>query len=220
MYLAWVKLVLARDEVTRPEWFAVLIGAYMVFYQTILWSLSGLRSLRMVVLGLIAIILIGVGLLPSFPREALSPWLSENFLIAQVAGLALIAFLAAWMVVARQRCGGGRGRHRLKALIGRIADVLPRRYRCFGSPAGAQFWFEWRRSGLLLPLCIGALLLLVIGPLSWHMRNEADSTLRILAATLAMPMFLALPVGMSKRMKILFRRTFQCFSSTRQRRHA
>ena len=194
-YLAWVKLVVAHGEAGRPEWSAVLIGAYMVFYQTILWSLSGLRAVRMVVLGLIAIILIGVGFLPSFPPEVLSPWLSERVLIVPVVGFALIAFLTSWMYVARQRSGGGWRRHWPKALIERIADDLPRGTRPFSSSAAAQFWFEWRRSGSLLPLCAGALLLVVIGPLSWHMRNDPASTLRILIATLAMPVILAAPVG-------------------------
>src|SRR5213080_32131 len=106
-------------------------------------------------------------------------WLSERVLIVPVVGFALIAFLTSWMYVARQRSGGGWRRHWPKALIERIADDLPRGTRPFSSSAAAQFWFEWRRSGSLLPLCAGALLLVVIGPLSWHMRNDPASTLRI-----------------------------------------
>src|SRR5204862_7850195 len=65
----------------------------------------------------------------------------------------------------------------------------------FASPAAAQFWFEWRRSGSLLPFCIGAMLILVIGPLSWHLKDEPADTLWILGWTLAMPMIVAAPLG-------------------------
>jgi hypothetical protein len=39
------------------------------------------------------------------------------------------------------------------------------------------------------------MLIVVIGPFSWYMRNDGGNTMRILVATLAMPMALALPVG-------------------------
>ena len=195
IYLAWVKLVFAPDLLARPGWFAVLIGAYLVFYQTILWSLAGFRMMRMIVLGLVGTSFVGVAFLPGFAKYVSSSWLSEKVLIALLVGLSLVAFVAAWICVARQRCGGGRRRNWLKALIERIADALPRRRKGFASPAAAQFWFEWRRSGLLLPLCIGAMLILLIGPLSWIMRKDSDSTLWILGWTLALPVILAAPVG-------------------------
>ena len=194
-YLAWVKLVFAHDNLARPGWIAVLIGAYMVFYQTILWTLAGFQTLRVIVLGLLGTSFVGVAFLPLFAEYTSSPWLSESVLSMLLAGLTLIAFLAAWISVGRQRCGGGRRRNRFKALIERIADALPRRKKGFRSPAAAQFWFEWRRSGLLLPLCIGALLVVVIGPLSWHMRDDPAGTLWILGWVLAMPVILAAPVG-------------------------
>jgi multisubunit Na+/H+ antiporter MnhC subunit len=169
--LAWVKLVFVHDKLARPGWLAVLIGAYMVFYQTVLWSLAGLRILRMIVLGLIGTGFVGVAFLPFFGESISSPLLSEKVLIALLIALALVAFLISWICVAHQRCGGGRRRNWLKALIERIADALPSRGKDFHSPAAAQYWFEWRRSGLLLPLCIGAMLILVIGPISWHLKN-------------------------------------------------
>jgi hypothetical protein len=79
--------------------------------------------------------------------------------------------------------------------VDRISDVLPRRTAPFSSAAAAHFWFEWRSSGFLLPLLVGATLIVVIAPLSWYMRDGGGNTMRILAATLAMPIALALPVG-------------------------
>src|SRR5262249_11303286 len=54
---------------------------------------------------------------------------------------------------------------------------------------------EWKRSGRVLPYYVGLLLLVAFGPVAIYAIREADSTLRILAAALAMPMMLALPIG-------------------------
>jgi hypothetical protein len=74
-------------------------------------------------------------------------------------------------------------------------DVLPRRKRGFRSPASAQFWLEWRRSGMLLPLLIGALLIVFIGPIAWTTANTPGASLWILFWTLALPPIVALPLG-------------------------
>jgi len=79
--------------------------------------------------------------------------------------------------------------------VDRIADVLPRRRRTFGSAAGAQFWLEWRRGGFLLPLSVGTLLLVFIGPLSWLLRDDPAANVWILGWTLATPLILAAPIG-------------------------
>ncbi len=193
-YLAWLALVFGHS-LKKPEWIAVLLGAYMVFYQTILWSLAGFRILRIVVLGLVGTSFVGVASLPLFAQFIPSLWLSEKILIPLVTLVALAAFVMAWISLARQRCGGGRRRNRLRALIGWVTEVLPERKRGFRSPAAAQFWFEWRRIGILMPALIGALLVLVIGPISWHLRAEPGAALRILAWTLAMPVILAMVAG-------------------------
>ena len=195
VYVVWIKLVFAYDPLQRPEWFAALIGAYMVFYQTILWGLAGFRMLRMILLGLVGTSFVGVAFLPGFAKYLSSPWLSETLLIPLFVGLSLMTFVISWVCVARQRCGGGRRRNWLKELIERIAGALPRRTKGFASPAGAHFWFEWRHSGWLLPGCIAAMLIVVIGPLSWVMRKDPDSTMWVLGWTLAMPVILAVPVG-------------------------
>jgi hypothetical protein len=195
VYFSWMKLVFTHDPLARPGWLVGLIGAYMVFYQTILWSLAGFRILRIIVLGLIGTSFVGVAFLPAFAKYVSSPWLSEKVLIAMFVALSLMAFVISWICVARQRFGGGHRRNWLKALIDRVGDALPRRSKDFSSSVGAQFWFEWRRFGLLLPLCIGAMLILVIGPLSWVMRKDSDSALWVLGWTLAMPVILAAPVG-------------------------
>jgi hypothetical protein len=180
----FAAVALGRTELSGLT--AVRLGVFMVLYQTILWTLAAFGALRTIVLGLVAIGFIFMGLPSLLPSDA------SRF--ARLAALAVIAFLFAWMYVALQRSGGVRY-NGFKALIARIGDGQPSRRKGFSSPAAAQFWFEWRRSGLYLPLYIGGLLLVVIGPLSWYMRDEPGTTMRILAATLAMPIILALPVG-------------------------
>jgi hypothetical protein len=139
---------------------------------------------------------VGVAFMPVFFKLTPVWWLSETVLIAALAALALLAYLTAWNVVSRQRTGGGVRENWVKSVADQIMDLLPRRRAGFNSAAAAQFWFEWRRSGLLLPAVVAAMLLVVIGPISWHLRDEAMVVLWILPQTLAMPVVLA--AAMSK----------------------
>jgi hypothetical protein len=76
-----------------------------------------------------------------------------------------------------------------------MLDFLPRRKTDFASPAGAQFWFEWRRFGMILPLCVAGMLLFFIRPLSFYCRANGEDTLRVLLWTLATPVILGAIVG-------------------------
>jgi hypothetical protein len=195
VYGAWLKLVFTHGEVARPVWLGVLLGSSVVSYLAILWGLARHRMMRMIALGLAGTGSIGVAFLPGFGAYLPSRWLSESRLIPLVAGVALATAIAAWLTVARQRTGGGGSRNFLVNLTDPAVDLLPRRRRDFASAAGAQFWFEWRRCGLLLPLCVSTALVLIIAPISWLLRNDHAATLWILGWTLAMPMLLALPIG-------------------------
>ena len=48
-----------------------------------------------------------------------------------------------------------------------------------------------------LPTLVGGLLLLVIAPLSWRARTNPGDTLRVLVGTMAMPLVLAIPIGIA-----------------------
>lgn len=194
-YTAWIKLVWTHKQIPLPEWFAVVLGAYVVFYQTTLWCLAGLRIMRIVALSFGGVTVILVGFLPFSAENNPSPWLSEKRLISIMVGLALIAFITSWAIVSRQRCGGGRRRGWIKALVDRISDALPRRTRDFGSPAEAQFWFEWRRVGFLLPVCTAFALLLLFAPVSWAFRTDPGFTVSTVIKTLAVPIILAFVIG-------------------------
>ncbi|HEY3862621.1 MAG TPA: alpha/beta fold hydrolase [Verrucomicrobiae bacterium] len=200
VYLAWMKLVWTHMNVPVPVWPvlvwpAVVLGAYMVFYHTVLWGLAGFRITRLITLGLGGTSSIAVASLPMFGRIVPSPWFSEERLVPIVAGSAFLAFVLAWAVVERQRHGGGRRRSWLKIRCERIADAMPRRTRDFDTPAAAHFWFEWRRAGLLLPVCTLFALAVILGPISWLYRHDAGFTVETLPKLLAMPVVLAFAIG-------------------------
>lgn len=191
LYVLW-RAPLWRGGSTSPAFVAVLLGALLVFYQTILWTLDFLGSLRLVVVGAITFIVAWIGALP-----APSPWRSEGRLSALVAATATVTFLLAWRHVAGMRCGGAGTSFRLARMFASAAAVIPTRRREFASPMAAHFWFEWRCSGLVLPILVGGVIVLILGPLSWLMRDRAADTFRLLLGTLATPVVLAIPVGMA-----------------------
>jgi len=192
VYLSWVILApFGQDGTTQLPLTTLLLGAYMVFYQTILWTFSRLRTIRIIVLGVLAFFLMAVGGMRSFPGDHIS----DNTLYARIAVAMVASFVAAWMYVTRQRTGGGFRRELLSAAVNGLADRLPRRMRDFTTPSAAHFWFEWRRCGLLLPGCVGGLLLAAVVPLAWYAHDDPSTTFRIPLVAVAMPIVLALSVG-------------------------
>jgi hypothetical protein len=195
VYVAWIKLVWTHGTIPNPAWFAAVLGAYMVFFQTALWSLAGFRIIRLLVLCVGGTSSIAVACLPLFYKIIPSPWLSENRLLPILAGSALLAFLLALSVVARQRSGGGRRQSWLKALTDPISDALPRRTKDFASPSAAQFWFEWRRAGWLLPACVAFVLVFFIAPIVWFNRGDPAYMNYMFGRILVMPIVLAFAIG-------------------------
>ena len=194
LYLLWME-PLSRGGATSAPFVAVLLAALVVFYLSAIWMLERAGSLRLLVLGVIAVALFVVSMLPSFPPTPAALWRSEGTLAGLMAGLALIAFLLAWRHVARLRAGGARRAHRAGSLFGWIAEASPTRRRPFATPAAAHFWFEWRCSGIVLPVLVAGVVVLVIAPMSWLMRRDGGDTMRLLLGALATPVVLALPVG-------------------------
>ena len=197
VYLAWAKLVFAPLGKVLPFWPALVLGVGIICYQALVWSLAGFRIIRMIVLGLVGLLLMDFAIMPAYP-ELMVQWpLNKvlHLLTLVLIGFTVIAFLGAWFSVERQRRGGARGRGLLQEQIGRLIDALPRRTRGFASPAAAQSWFEWRRGGIVLPVCSGAVLLLVFGPVSWLTRKNSEMTLWTLGWVLALPVILSSVIG-------------------------
>ena len=197
LYLLWLT-PLSRGGALSAPFVAVLLSAFMVFFQAVFWMLERLGPLRLMIAGAVAVVVYGVGLLPSWPPSPPPSWRSEAGVGTVVAALAVGVFLLAWRHILRLRSGGGgRSAYRLEPLIVSAAGVWPRHRSPFASPAAAQFWFDWRCSGLVLPLLVGGVLALVIAPFSWFARDDASGSLRLLLGTLATPIMLAIPVGMA-----------------------
>jgi hypothetical protein len=199
VYLLWARFLLEPDE--RSTGVALVLGVYIMVHQTVLWTLHRVRSLRLLVLGFIAIIFIMSPIVGFVYR------VSENAVTAALAGLALGSFLMSWTYIARQRSVGTKRRGWLTSRIRHdsvstgerfvewISDRSLRRDTPFKSAASAQFWFEWQRCGSVFPIVVGTLLASVVAPFSWLISANGADSLRILLAVLAMPVILALPIG-------------------------
>jgi len=193
LYLLWMGPLSTGGSASAP-FVSVLFAAFVVCYLSALWTLERAGSLRLLVLGMIAFALFAVGVLPSFPPTPPPFWRSEIVLTAVVAGGAVFAFLLAWHHVARLRSGGTR---RAEWLWGPISIAAPTRRRAFANPAAAQFWFEWRSSGIVLPALVGGVVVLVIMPTSWMVQSDAAYTFYLLLVAVASPIVMAVPVGIA-----------------------
>src|SRR5262249_13194004 len=122
-------------------------------------------------------------------------WLSEKRLIPILIGLAILAFAVAWTAVTRQRHGGGQRRAWMKVIAEQLLDLMPRRTKDFAAPAAAQFWYEWRRAGLVLPACTVFVIITIFVHVSWAWRHDPRYTVDMLVKILAVPMVLAFAIG-------------------------
>jgi len=196
LYLLWMAPLSRGGSVSAP-FVALLLAALIVFYLCALWTLERVGTLRLIMVGGIAIGLFVVGQLPSLYPTPPPRWRSEIVLAALVAGLAVVAFVLAWRHVAHVRDGDDRRALQLESLFGWIAEATAGRGRAFENPAAAQFWFEWRSSGMVLPIVVAVQMLAAILPMSWSRRNSADDTFYILLAALAAPILMAVPIGLA-----------------------
>jgi len=170
IYLVWVKAVFWEPG-NLTWWFAILFPTYMILYQTIQWTFANTGAMRMLVQGLVGIVVMFV------PNLNWQRSFSESGLMFAVTSAAVMAFVISWAYVARQRSGGGSHVPSLKPPIELLSYPGSRNGRSFRSPAAAQFWFEWRRFGWVLPLLVTGMLSLAIVPITWLKRSDANSTL-------------------------------------------
>jgi hypothetical protein len=194
LYLLWLP-ALSRGSSMSPPFVAVLLGALMVLFQAVFWRLERLGPLRLITAGGVAVVVYAIGLLPSWPPSPAPTWRSEDTVATVVAAAAALCFLLAWRHVAGLRFGGRRSTRTGAVIAWRGA--WRSRTKPFTSPTSAHFWFEWRCSGLVLPMLVAGVLAAVVAPLSWFARDDGGGTVRLLLATLATPIVLAIPVGMA-----------------------
>jgi hypothetical protein len=153
LWLATRLLALWPSGVAVPiVWPALLAAALVAWTQALTWMPYALRGLRVVVT------IVWLTTIDSVVLLALQYQASEPVMLAILAPLVPLAYLAARFAVARARRGDEPDWGETSARPGRNADVAPRRRGRFPSPARAQAWFEWRRHGRSLPALVGILL--------------------------------------------------------------
>jgi hypothetical protein len=169
-------------------WPAFLGVAMLAWAQALTWMPYGLRGARVVatVLWLVSIdVVVILAVLLKLPE-----WVVIAFLAPQPA----IAFMAARAAVARAR----RGDVPDWAFATTTRSVANASALPFRSAARAQFWFEWRRCGLGLPLLV-AFVVPVELALFFATGNTADLVFLLLVGVLITPPFLARAAGAAVR---------------------
>jgi hypothetical protein len=196
LYAAWAYLVYLPLRIVLPMWPAGLLVVGLVCSQAIIWGLAGLKTLRLVVLGGM-----GTGLVSA--ALWLAPGVADGIqfpvrpvIVGALAASAFLGYVGAWAGVERQRRGGWNPQSPVRLLVQRAANLLRREERPFASAAAAQCWLEWRRSGVVLPACVGGILLLITGPITLLSGMDGEMTARTLAVILMMPFGLAAALGL------------------------
>jgi hypothetical protein len=195
LYLAWALLVLRPlGAEVLLGWPAMLLAAGMVFYQAIVWCLSGFRLCRLVVLALAQCSLVTLGCIPSMVDADLRRAVHWSLTTAVVV-LVSAAYGAAFTAVRLQRHGSGRGWQAVGQCIQRLVDHLPHRSRPFVSPGQALFWYECRRSAWVLPCGVLLTVLLIMAAVTGFAGRDAETTARAAAWLVLSPFALAAAVG-------------------------
>jgi len=193
IYMAWAKLVYQPAGIELlVSWPATLLAVGIVLYQAIIWCMSNFRLTRIVVMSVMVTVLVGVGFLPYMPSQNPPSQASLSIILCLVA---VAAYGATVFSIGLERRGSGFASAWSRALVERVVDAVPRRKSELASPERALFWFEWRRSGLILPLAVLLTTLLVMGPLLSLTGRGEDATLRAVIWLSIMPLLMAGPVG-------------------------
>jgi hypothetical protein len=75
LYVAWLPPLSRGGSLSAP-FVALLLGAFMIFFQAAFWMLERLGPLRLLIAGAVAIAVYGIGLLPSWPPSPPPTWRS------------------------------------------------------------------------------------------------------------------------------------------------
>jgi hypothetical protein len=195
LYIVWAEFVFRPAGVEMLiRWPAVLLAGTVVFYQSIIWCLSGFRIIRLLTLGFVMTYAVAIGMIPFLPPNLRGNW-TESRLTLILAGLMAGAFCASVISIGNQRRGGIQGWAWRRELVRRLTDAIPHVQWNLNSPSRALLWMEWRRSGLVLPIAVLFALLLIIGPVSWIAGHGPKATLYAVSWIAILPILLALPVS-------------------------
>jgi hypothetical protein len=165
-------------------WPAGLAVTTVACFQAVLWSPVGLPLFR---IALTALLVPGLIALTEF---AVMSGSSQLFLVALFASISSLAWTSGYVGVKRARRGDTPNWSGLFRPLRQLLQRLARRRQPFVSAARAQLWFEWRRTGLSLPVLTAVVLPFVLLPLIFG-KNDAIPIWRTVLGALTTPLLLA-----------------------------
>ena len=167
-------------------WPALLMAAYLAWTQALMWMPYGLPGVR-VVIAVLWLMVVDIMVLLALNYKA-----RELVMVAICAPQIPLAYLVAWIGVARARRGDVPDWSGLFARIGPRGGLFPTRQRDrFLSPARAQTWFEWRRHGRTLPALVAIVVPVELLLLFIPGNDTAPIVFEILFIALITPPFMA-----------------------------
>jgi hypothetical protein len=195
LYIAWTELIFRPAGLKfLVRWPATLLAAAVVFYQAIVWCLSGFRVTRLLALGFVLAYLVALGFAPHMPQSIRGPWTEAN-LTSVLVLLMLGAYSAAVIAVGHQRRGGELSWAWPGRLWQSLMNAIPHRTWKVSSPNRALMWMEWRRSGIVLPVAVLLMSVAILSQLGGFAGHDAHSSARRLIWLLLSPALLAIPIG-------------------------
>ena len=226
IFLVWAQLALFPVLRELSLWLSLTyLATAVICYHAMLWSLAGYRVLRLIALSSGGGIFC-VGWLVIGDHSWLAPLLggipARPFIGVLLAIVSLSALVVAFVAVETQRHGGLAASTFWARLSELVVDALPRDQRRFDSPARAQFWLEWRRHGVLLPLCTAAILLVVMLCSAFFGPIGASVTMVMFESLLVTPVMLGFALGQGLGKGDLWSREagLPLFLATRPLQHA
>lgn len=181
IYILWAMLVLP-DSALPLSWPIIYLAGGMICYQAVVWALAPFRTARLLVLGICGSIYA-------------CAWLAFQEGCGPLALIGLAALPVAYLAVESTRRGRTMEWQGWRKFVDLAANALPRQVRAFTSPRQAQFWFEWRRHGMLLPTSVTGVLLLIMAPTALVAPLSPGVAGFCLMWILLTPFLLAFPLG-------------------------
>jgi len=192
----WILQPLVHLSALNPFWLGAVILSFFWWMQALAWSLP-LMPGRSLIMLIVAVIHLGVGLMPLLPASGLAGWQWPS-----LAVLLVTALLTARIGLGLMREGKWEGPPRINLFCSRWDSARTRNTReKFGSTFGAQFWLEWRRQGLILP-GVTAGMMFVILPLIFVVQQQTGEPARgadfikiLVSLTLLIPLMISSVMG-------------------------
>jgi hypothetical protein len=205
VYLASAWLIFLPLGTSLPVlWPALYLVAALAIFQTIVWSIPERRYVKMLCLSMAAtIICFGwMFFLPHVTEGTLSELGYEgsprSFQAGLMIGLSLTgpgAYGISLWRVGQQRHGGGPRTRGLAVFSEFLVNRFLLRTEPFPSARHAVFWHEWRRTGFILPIAVGAVLAMTCIPAWLSGPMSEGATVALLSWVYVSPIVLAAIVG-------------------------